>query len=100
MKKPICLPCNERERGVEERLDVPRTVGYEVVVSLMSGAGRQISNWLSELEGCTHHGVLDAQGLTLRVLQAAPSGHYPAVPHAGYFPISPSTALGSSTSLG
>ena len=28
-----------RKRGLEERLNVPRTVGYEVVVPLTSGAG-------------------------------------------------------------
>ena len=80
-----------RKRGLEERLNVPRTVGYEVVVPLTSGAGRQVSNWFSSWKGCTHHRVLDAQGLTLRVSQAVPSGHYLAVPHAGYFPISPRT---------
>lgn len=35
----------------------------------------------------THHGVLGAQLLTLTVLQAAPSGHYPAIPHSSYFPV-------------
>jgi hypothetical protein len=42
-----------------------------------SGAGRMATDF-SSWKGSTHHGVLYAQRLTLRVLQAVPSGHYPA----------------------
>jgi len=41
--------------------------------------------------GYTNHGVLDAHSLTLRVLQAVPSGYYLVIPHSSYFPISPRT---------
>lgn len=70
---------------------MPRTVGYEVVVPLMSGAGRKVSKCGFELERMYSPRCARRSWLDIEVLQAVPSGHYHADPHSSYLPISPRT---------
>lgn len=80
---------------------MPRTVGYEVVVPLTSGAGRQVSNWFFKLERmysplCARRSRLDIEGLTGSAIGPLPClSACRLLSHQ-----SKDTALGSSTSLG